>query len=373
MTDSDALHADDEFDKHLFLNRESYERDFLPAYRQFGIDPKRLLQIPLILPFHVPFRNGMCLTFELASGTACTLTFGVVSSVQHVHAGIVSDKSIAVPHHRSRVELVYVSGDDADVATNEETLSKIFDELLRKLNAVIVAYITLTKDYRAYRLSREMFEFGSVYRLIAPGEWEKSATGLFLLHRDVPFEKPEMSSELHEHVVWYTHVIEQQLNPFILVEELSVSARRELLGGGYRESVVFAQTAVETMLATILSHAMNVEGRPDAEIEQQLQDVGFATRLKREYHTRFGGVWSVEKHGTPVADWFTKTYRVRNRIVHAGYAPTYFEASAALEAASDMISFVVARCAGVQQAISVAAAVLRATNLAERYLTWRFS
>jgi hypothetical protein len=236
-----------------------------------------------------------------------------------------------------------VSSDDADVATDEQALSGIFDRLLGKLNALIVAYVILTRDHQAYRVSREMFEFGSVYRSIVPGDWEKGATGLFLLHRNVPFEKPEMSQNQHDQVVWYASVIEQQLNPFILVEELSVSARRELLGGGYRESVVFAQTSIETMLATLLSHAMKSEGRSDAEIEKQLQDIGFATRLKREYHGRFGGVWSVEKHGTPVADWFTKTYRLRNRIVHAGYAPTFFEASAALEAAGDMISFIVTR------------------------------
>ncbi len=321
-----------ELDSGFILNEASYAADFLPVYKKLGISPHRLLQFPIILPFQVPFKNGLSTTFALDSG-ACTLTFSSISALQAVHAGVLGEDPVRVPQHRTRVEMTYISENEEQLKLSEEALTTVFEMMVSKLNSVITAYMVISKDYRVYPVAAEMFEFGSIYRLIDPTGWHEVTRGIFLIHWQVPFEKPELAPALHGRIVLYATVIERGLNPFVLTEELNLSARRQLLGGAYREAVIFAQTAVETLLSGVLAHAMVEEGSSLDAVNQFMQETAFMRRVRNEYHSRFGGLWNPDRSETEIARWYAKTYGLRNRIVHSGYRATRIETAEALEAA----------------------------------------
>jgi hypothetical protein len=323
------------------LNERTYARDFLPVYEQLEIHPRTLVQFPIILPFHVPFKGGLTLTFGLDASEACTFTFGTISTLHEVHAGIVSDDPVRVPQHRTRVEMTYVAGGETELKLDEKSLTEVFELMVSKLNSLITAYMVVTKDYRVHPVSTEMFEFGSLYRIIDPAKWKDAARGLFLLHWQVPFEKPELPTDLQERIVSYTTVVDNGLNPFVLTEELSLTARRQLLTGSFREAVISAQTAVETLLTGVLARAMAGEGAAEDSIDQFMQDVPFMRRVRTEYHPRFGGDWKLDQPTSQIGEWYNATYQLRNRIVHAGHQPTRLEAAAAVEAAQSFRRYVV--------------------------------
>lgn len=335
MTDKEPSQ---ELDDVMFLNEERYKRDYQPAYAQIGIEPTLLVQFPIILPFHVPLRSGTCVTFDLSENEACTLCFGNLTTRQGVHAGVVGGKPIMTTVHRSSVEMTFVFGDRTSVPSDHE-LSSVFDRLMEALNHLVVAYMAVTEDYRVHRVTKEMLEFGSLWRAFTPSPWKEEAAGIFLLHWQVPIEKPELDAVSHERVVWYASVLKQGWNPFILPKELLLSARRELLGGVYRDAVIFAQTAVETFLSLLLTYAMKEEGMQEAEIESMMVESSFVTRLRKEYHHRFGGNWVVSSPSGEVSTWYNKTYGLRNRVAHGGYLPSWSEATSALDAATEMLGY----------------------------------
>jgi hypothetical protein len=322
----------------MSLNEEKYLSSYLPVYRRMGVEPSLLLQFPVLLPFHIPFKPGLTVTFWLDGGDACTLNFTALTTTQGVYAGVVSNKPVDVPMHRSRVEMTYVFGTPKAAMNTESEVSQTFDLLVHRLNSLIAAYAVVTKDHRVYRVSREMFEFGSIWRVIHPNDWQNQGVGLFLLHMEVPFAKPEMDDATQKRVVWFANVLEREWNPFILSEELSLSARRAFLNGSYREAIVFAQTSVETFLSTLLATMLREEGLTDSEIDRMLEDVPFLSRVRREYHKRLGGQWTIEGKGA-VNAWYAHTYVLRNHIIHAGYQPTFDETAKALDGARDLVRY----------------------------------
>jgi hypothetical protein len=331
----------EDVDQYYWINRETYPRDFKPVYARFGLTPRLLTQFPILLPFHLPFRSGTSATFKIDDSAACTLVFSAVSSNHNFTAGIVGGEATSVPIHRSRVEMAHVTASASVLETTDEALSGRFDLLLGKLNAVIIAYLLHTKDFTVFPISREVLELASLVRTIPVDSWSEAQQTLFIHHLAAPVKHEDLPPDQLEEVLWYAHVVENALNPFTLPAQLLLFARRYWAGGQYRESVIAAQSGVETFLSTLFSKLLEAEGRTIAEVEQAIEEMPFIARIRREYHPRIGGQWQPESFGTAVGTWYQQTYLLRNRIVHAGYLPSYEEAQAAYVAATDLIDYVV--------------------------------
>lgn len=334
-------HAD--FRQHDAFTREQYEKSFAPAYESLGVHPRRLLRVPVLLPFHVPVSNGSTFTFALDASSAATLTFETLATRHVVHADLVVHEPGEVIHHRTRAVLTYATEDEAFSAADELAATAAFDRMLLKLNTFLTAYVLVTKDYAVHRVNKEMFEFASFVAVIDPRDWQRLHHGLFLLHMHPTVTHPELAPELLERVAWFTHVLEEEMNPFAVSEELAVAATRELMAGAFQEAIVFAQTAVETQLSLLLRHAMRQEGKADSEIDAYFDSSTFGGRLRRDFHTRFGGDWNVKGSDSIVSRWHDSLYRLRNRVVHSGLHPTGPEASVAVESGAAFREFMVAR------------------------------
>ena len=331
----------EEQDLRYALNRASYETHYRPTYERMGIVPRYLVQFPVVLPFHIPFRQGSCYSFELSDQLACTLQFGVISTQENIQAGITGSGAATMTVHRTRVEMTYVLTAEEPPPSAADTLSVTFDLLVAKLNAIIAAYLVATKDYRVHSVTKEMFQWGSLYRIIPTANWMDFRTGLFLLHAEVPYTAPELSAEITERIAHLAWAIGKDVNPFLLSEQLALSGRRNRAFGNYREAVVEMQTSVETFLSVLLTELLRKDGWDEAAIDAHYASSGFVTRLRRDFHSRLGGRWSTDDLRTPIGEWYERTYLMRNRIIHGGYCPTLEETNEALAAALDFRVYVV--------------------------------
>jgi hypothetical protein len=329
-------------DQHFALNQDSFIRDFLPVYKERGLQPKLLVQFPVLLPFHIPVPQGMCVTFGISDDEACTFHFSDVNTSHNVTAGIITKHSLKVPVRNSRVEMICVFSNEPKVQT-DELLNKCFDSLLDYLNNVILSYLIFKKDIYVHQVSKEMLEFGCIYRIIPVEKWGDTTEGLFLTHMSVPYERETLKVEEQEQLVWYANVIKQQLNPYIFSEELMLNADRYLKTGFYKEAVLYAQSSVETFLNVLYGGLLQLEGKTELEIQTILEDIAFMKVVKRELPERLGGTWTVEVESSKTGQWFKHTYKVRNRVAHGGYRPSLTEAREAVDAAKEFRVFVIDR------------------------------
>ncbi len=327
-----------EIDKLFAVNSISFKRDFLPVYEKH-FTPKYLVQFPILLPYHMPFKNGTCVTLINAKNSACTYHFYAITTVHHVSASVLTPDSIKVPIHKTRVEMIFVT--DKKIRKSEKLLTDVFDMLLEGLNLVLIAYQIQTKDIDVHRISKEMIQFGSMYRIIPVQRWHKFIHGLFLVHFDVPYSRGVLSKEITEKIIWYANVINQQWNPFMLSEEFALGARRNIKDGFYKESVLYAQMSIETFLRALFVQLLLSEGKVLAEAESINENIPFMQMVKREFNIRLGGRWNAKSVRSKLGRWYKCTYRIRNKIVHTGYSPTYSETKKALSAAGGFRSYVI--------------------------------
>lgn len=330
-----------DFEQHAAFTREIYEKSYLPAYEQLALTPRRLLRVPVVLPFQLPFPEAATFTFLLGDSEACTLSFDTLTSRHPIRADLATPPTKDTSAPPTRVVMTYVTECETEIGQSEVEATRVFDLMVAKLNQMISAYLVVTKDCTVYHVGHGMFEFGSVVAVIDPADWRTLSYGLFLLHANTRVAKPVLDQETLGQVAWFVEVIEQGLNPFILSEEMALMADREFLGGCYREAVIYAQSSVEVFLSTLLTKILEIEGASPESIERMLQDVGFATRLRREYHPRLGGSWDVNNAASPLGRWYTNTYQLRNRVVHGGYAPTQHETKTAVEAAGALRNHII--------------------------------
>lgn len=129
----------------------------------------------------------------------------------------------------------------------------------------------------------------------------------------------------------------QQSRPGFVTDYLEFVRESQValeLQGSYRTAVLFAATACEVLLDSLLAHLLWEEGtRP--EDAAPVFDTWLTARVKREYHNRIGGQWDTTRPG-PVADWSTLVAGLRNRVVHGGHEPALAEARTAGDASATL-------------------------------------
>ncbi|NLI91111.1 MAG: hypothetical protein GX434_02560 [Peptococcaceae bacterium] len=179
------------------INHNNFEKDILPYYNFLKVKPLFLVQIPIILPFQIPFNQGTCSTFELQDGEACTFHFSDVNFNEKIYAGIVNENSSMLPVCKSRVEMTYVLNKEITIPPDkdEDLLSMLFDRMIEILNWIILSYLISLKDTDVYRISREMLEPASIIRIIRIEPWEEVWKGIFLTHTDIPYVRNNISQQ----------------------------------------------------------------------------------------------------------------------------------------------------------------------------------
>lgn len=108
--------------------------------------------------------------------------------------------------------------------------------------------------------------------------------------------------------------------------------------GDYRATILFLAASAEVLFDDFLSYMLWEEGvRPEE--AAPIFEVRLPARLRSYYHMRLGGAgWALDVPGA-LSQWNDAIARRRHRVIHAGYDPTYLEASRAVEALISLESF----------------------------------
>jgi hypothetical protein len=132
-------------------------------------------------------------------------------------------------------------------------------------------------------------------------------------------------------------------NPFFDFAEVAREARLAFHKlGEYRMAVALAETAAELLLDGLLSMLIWEES------ERYPEDVArgvfplnrpITRRVAAEFPGRLGGDWNLDGTAAP-AEWVQHLARLRHRVIHGGYRPTYDETARALEALSNFEDFI---------------------------------
>ncbi len=327
-------------DLQFQLNKDTYATNFEPVYlRQFK--PKSIFQIPVILPFYIPV-NGLNVTLYVDAISAATFTFSAVKySEVGAAAGITPQGAEIVSTSRTRVEMIFVTEDERKWDTDEAP-SEIFDFLVQRLNYFMISYLIFTKDTDVYKVSKEMFPGVLIFRKSYPPFWENTKDGILVLHAHVPGSTKEtLNQDSQLRFIQLAHAIEQNLNPFILSEELLLNAERKLKNGFYRDAVIDSQSAIEVFLSTLFIQLLIAEGKPQGAAEAELEGLPFISMVKKQFHGRIGGQWDFSSSTSlPVSRWYHDLYLLRNKVVHAGVQPPKPIATRAIASAKELEKYI---------------------------------
>jgi len=319
------------------VEREQFESNFTPYYEQW-LTPATLFQFAIYLPFQIPLETGRCVTLPLNDGAASFVFTEVVTNSQLLaDPGAVSDTFTTIDVYRTRVEMLYVT--ERNVTLAGEALAELFGRLLDHLNAIVVAYQVLHHDSRVYRVTPQMLQAFCLMRRVDVRSWFCDSQ-LLGLHYDVPYQAPTLSDEEVAQLGWYALVIESEYNPFVTAVELQHVATRELRDGFYRDAVVQAQAAIESMLGALYVAIRTIEGVSAEEAEQERERARFMPMVRREFASRLGGNWDTSNPASVVGNWRSIAYALRNQIIHNAYHPSYGEAREAVTAVELFMKFI---------------------------------
>lgn len=322
------------------VEKSNFNHTFLPLYRRF-IEPRFLVQFPVHLPFAIPLQDGRTLTLPNDGDSLLSYVFSSrevdVSSI--INPGTLGANPLRRSVKLTRVEMIYATCADLP-EDHGEVLSPTFDRLLEELNNIVTAYRVLFKDPDAVRLTRQMLQPMCMWRVVDTRSWS-SEDGIFILHSNTPYNRKQLSDEEVRLLAWHTTVSGQGYNPFSTCIELQLDAQRELIKGYHRDAVIHAQTAVEAFLTQLLNQMLLCEGMSEVDAAMKLKTIGFIPVVRREFHRRLGGVWDTSRGATPVGDWYSNCYGLRNAVVHSGYSPKFAESNQALSASNTLIGYVI--------------------------------
>lgn len=133
-------------------------------------------------------------------------------------------------------------------------------------------------------------------------------------------------------------------NPLRLGRERLIEARRaHSVLGEEGQAVVLANTACEVFLDTLLALLLWDEEVTPEDAVEMFEEGKALRRLTQELAPRLKG--NLSTTSGPVGDWYKHCYRIRHRVIHAGYSPTMAEAERAIETALGFQKYLLDRLA----------------------------
>lgn len=324
-------------EKNFILDEISYEKYYKPVFRT-DFNFKTAIQFSIILPFQIPYPDSSLVSFQEDISVLCYHFMHIEKEMEYTAGSL--NGGTAINYFVTRVEMTFFTNQIYYIFS-EDVLTNVFDKLLHGLNNFITAIMIKKKDIDLYKISKEMLEPSCLFRSLklGVGIFEEGGLGLFTLHLNVAYKKSVLDLKYQNEIINYANVIKDNINPFILTEELMLNARRSFKQGFYKETILNAQTSVETFLRTLFSECLRIEGLTQEKIEAIQEGTNFITMVKREFSTRLGGSWDINNERKDVGNWFKNCYELRNKIIHAGYEPSFKEVDQGLGAALNLRIF----------------------------------
>ncbi len=320
----------------FFKGESDFIQQILSLYGSCELKIDRLLEFKVSLPFQVPIPNNSMFSFRMEK---CVLHYRYEADESKSDSAETGYFPIAAYSTSVIIGVGFNSVLYENDELHEDIMSYLFDSSLRELNKQIIAYMTCVKDDGCFRVTKEMLSPAIVMNLVDLEECSSSKT-IFLTHLNMPHKKEELDSKTVANFLRIYSIYDKNLNPFILAELYFLTATRKLREGFYDEAIVSVQTNIEMIIRIIFREFLLASGESENSVEKTLECASFMSIVKREMSKIIGGVWDVNRTNSPLRDWYYSTYKVRNRIVHAGYCPTLQDARMAVESAGKFREYI---------------------------------
>ena len=216
-----------------------------------------------------------------------------------------------------------------------------FHRSLNALSLFLQAFSLARDDDQVRPISaRELRPIVMIGALDLDGNW--TCTGPMLVHPDA---KPRVMSSrpVTEHLGKINAALEAILagEPLIRARQWRARAERRKYEGDNADAIVSFQIAAETLAYELWALLLADEGKTTAEVAALREsELTFTSLLNRELAQRLGGSWDLTRRRGAVGRYWHDLYKLRNRVVHAGYLPHDGDAEQAELAFSDFDSFV---------------------------------
>ncbi len=302
-----------EVNEIFLMDKSNYEKIISTNHK---FNSRYIMQFIIFLPYYFPIEDYEWFLTNEYNNTMCFMFKKVINQ----RKVFIADKDVETAN--SVVEMSITINDEINIEKIEQKyLNNCFNLLLDKLNEIITGYRLHSKDETIYTLRTNMLEFATIYRVINTQNWVEINSGLMILNMNVPYVSEIVKNEDKDEILRMCNIIASKTNPFINSVNFFINAKMFFKQGFYEESVLNSQIAVEVFIKTLLRELLKAEGKSDTEIDTFIEETPFMSMIKRELSNRLGGIWDITKLGTPINNWYSSTYLLRDRVTHAGYNP----------------------------------------------------
>lgn len=321
--------ARSQFDKFFSMTKMDYIENYLPHYSNSNLSPNTLIQFVILLPYEIPIYESLCKTM-IFKDHCISIRFSDFTK-NEPYWYIDETDNISFDKNYTKLELTYVIEDEYDTVLEEkeEYLNISFERLIEEVNLLIAAYQVSQKDSDVHYVTKDMLETMIPSRIIKNEDWQTDE-GYFRLHMNIEYNKDKIGNDEMEEIIRTNVLMLSGVNPFAYFETLTLTAKRYFNNGFYQEAVIYAQISVETLIRTLYREFLIHEEVNEDKIETLMEKTSFMSMIKSELPPRVGGNWDLNKESSKPNLWYEFTYKLRNRIIHSGYMPSFKEADEAV-------------------------------------------
>lgn len=317
------------------ISSDLYVSEIKPLLDHEKIEAQYVIQFPIFLPFLIPFPENHLVKTKHRKNPIFFRFSNRLSSTA-LSGGLPYGEPVKISHFASLVEMYYMENKNIKVPPDDHYLNIIFDELIEALNLIIASYTIYSRDIKVYRITRADLEVSCIYKVIMASEWRTISSDMFLISKNIPYNKIQLTNEACEQINNYLHSLQNDKNPFLFSKEIMLYASRYFERRHYIEAVIFAQIGVESFIKNVYLLLSKSEGKHvDTSKPINLFNIMFEG-LKPYFDLSI----SKDDPTNAFTEWYKFTYGLLQNTVRTGYPPNIIEADTAIVKAHKLITYI---------------------------------
>jgi hypothetical protein len=145
------------------------------------------------------------------------------------------------------------------------------------------------EDIYSFNLGQGNLDCVISYEIVKLPEWQPIKSGPLLINTNLDSIQYNLPEEIALAVERFGAYIAISKNPFLPSRKFFAEARRYLSLSNYRETIIYLQITVESLLNNILRLCLVHAGKSESEVDVWMLETPFSTRFKRWIPQFIGG------------------------------------------------------------------------------------
>lgn len=323
---------------YINFSLESTDQDYFKNYlKKNSFCTYENIHFSIDLPFFVPLdKFSMCymVVFDkIGIGFKYSNSKSLDNSVPMLPG------SRALYKNSTKLDIVFHFLDEniLNIFQDDDGVSNLLEISFHHINEFLRWASVFSRNYEIRLISFEMLPVVLPFK-ITDSDYSEKSRGMFLNRRKpndkfCALSKNDMSKFVDELNFFKLH----NKNNLKYIDSLYsiTEGYRLILQGDFSGGVVLTHTGVETLLITLFKEISAIENC-------SLTYSTFSWLYKNKLRQLLKGNWTLDIKSYPGVYW-NKCYKLRNRIVHNGVQPNYWEALNAYYSAENLLTFITMR------------------------------